>query len=120
MERASGAAVGSGTGRGVGAIDANGQTHHCRVSDRSLDPGCQHHDARARSRKTAIAATRHGSLGGERAIAVTAPGGNAGGRCTCAGRRQEAAGTEAATLGRAGSACAGSTRRVHSICTGCE
>ena len=38
-------------GRGAGcrawSVDADGQAHQCRLSDRRLDPGGQHHDAGA-------------------------------------------------------------------------
>jgi hypothetical protein len=120
MEPASGTGGGTGSGRGARANDPDRQTHHCRLSDRGKYACGQYHDTGARSGNAVTAtAARAGSFARERAIAVTAPGGNARGSAR-AGRGQEAAGAEAATHGRAGSACTGRAPGIHSICTGCE
>jgi hypothetical protein len=66
----------AGTGRRPCAVGSHWQTYQCRFSQRSLDPGCQHHDARTRRGSAPIRAARAGTAAGgrERASAVTAPG----------------------------------------------
>jgi hypothetical protein len=70
VERASRGA-GSGSGRRPRVIDADRQADQRRVSHRSLDPACQHHDAGA-GHDADTAAARRIILAGERAFAVTA------------------------------------------------
>ena len=108
MERARG---GDRTGgRVTSAIDADGQTDQCRISQRGFDPTCQHHDAGAGPRNASRAtpptssSTSGGSVSGnEYTIAVTTPGLDG---ISYAGGGQEAARAETGADGRTGSACA--------------
>jgi hypothetical protein len=100
-------------GRVTSAIDADGQTDQCRISQRGFDPTCQHHDAGAEPRNASRAtpptsssgSTSGGSVSGnEYTIAVTTPGLDG---IPHAGGGQEAARAETGADGRTGSACAG-------------
>ena len=107
MERARGGDRAGG--RVTSAIDADGQTDKCRISQRGFDPSCQHHDAGAEPRNASRAAPASGSTsdgsvsGNEYTIAVTTPGLDG---IPHAGGGQKTARAETGADGRTGSACA--------------
>ena len=68
------AAAAGGAGRLAVAVDADGQTHQCRVSHCGLDPAGQHHDAGAARGTGASRAALSVAAGRECAVAATAPG----------------------------------------------
>ena len=109
MERARG----SNAGRGTWVIDTHRQTHQCRLSLGSLDPACQHHDARAGSGGHAPRSSIGPNVGCERGVALAAADierspGRAG------GRRQKAVSAEVLARGGAGAACARYRSRANS------
>ena len=101
MERATAGARRSGRGTHTGR--AHGQTDQCRVSNRSLDPAGQHHDARTGHVRDATGAARCGS-DGQFTLAIIA---SCAGSVTDAGCGEKAADAEtsARASGRTGFDC---------------